>query len=152
MRRTIDEGTYLKVIKKTEFRCGYCGVPLDDKSATIDHKHPRALGGSGEIENLVVACRQCNGQKRHKTVDEFRDFIFDSIAAGLHKTLDYLAKTERFIGDNDILEIEQGVAGLGLLLERKRQSQSIEFYFERLERLRASPERKTNNITVEALQ
>ena len=48
--------------------CHYCGMPLFDehprstKSPTIDHIHPRSMGGSG-WENQASACRKCNEDK-----------------------------------------------------------------------------------------
>lgn len=49
--------------------CHYCHVALDDKTRTADHIVPRAAGGSGVYENLVLACKQCNhkhGDSTHK--------------------------------------------------------------------------------------
>jgi len=50
--------------------CLWCGLklmlyihltfPRHKRRATLDHVHPRALGGSGDPENLVLACNGCN--------------------------------------------------------------------------------------------
>lgn len=29
----------------------------------IDHLHPESLGGSGDVDNLVLACQGCNRRK-----------------------------------------------------------------------------------------
>ena len=39
--------------------CAYCGSPAD----TLDHVRPRLHGGLTVRENLVPACRHCNGKK-----------------------------------------------------------------------------------------
>jgi 5-methylcytosine-specific restriction endonuclease McrA len=39
--------------------CAYCNAPAD----TLDHVLPRSCGGLTVIENLVPACRRCNGAK-----------------------------------------------------------------------------------------
>jgi 5-methylcytosine-specific restriction endonuclease McrA len=39
--------------------CAYCADPAD----TLDHVRPRFQGGLTVAENLVPACRRCNGAK-----------------------------------------------------------------------------------------
>jgi 5-methylcytosine-specific restriction endonuclease McrA len=39
--------------------CAYCGEQAD----TLDHVLPRSQGGLTVMENLVPACRRCNGSK-----------------------------------------------------------------------------------------
>ena len=41
-------------------KCVYCG---STNNLTIDHVHPRTLGGKDEASNLVCACRKCNQAK-----------------------------------------------------------------------------------------
>jgi 5-methylcytosine-specific restriction endonuclease McrA len=58
-----------KSISKQRFRrsifeawagcCAYCGNPAD----TLDHVTPRIQGGSTVKQNLVPACKHCNGKK-----------------------------------------------------------------------------------------
>jgi hypothetical protein len=58
-----------KKITKARFRrrifeawasqCAYCTDPAD----TLDHVLPRSRGGLTVAENLVPACRRCNGAK-----------------------------------------------------------------------------------------
>ena len=58
--------------------CYYCGVPLV-KSADpqainapqLEHRIPQCQGGTYALENLVLACRHCNGFKRHSTEQNF---------------------------------------------------------------------------------
>lgn len=47
-------------------RCRYCRAP----AATIDHVAPRAQGGSDDLENLVVCCRNCNSKKWARTPEQ----------------------------------------------------------------------------------
>jgi len=45
-------------------QCAYCsrtGVPLE-----ADHFHPPSRGGAETVENVVPACRRCNGSKGNK--------------------------------------------------------------------------------------
>tara|TARA_R110002074_G_scaffold8679_8_gene35335 strand:+ start:867 stop:1421 length:555 start_codon:yes stop_codon:yes gene_type:complete len=46
--------------------CQYCEKPLDLKSSTYDHVVPRSLGGTHNWENVVIACRTCNGKKGNR--------------------------------------------------------------------------------------
>lgn len=56
-------------LKKLMPNCWYCGV---ESPNTVDHVTPTFLGGSNEIDNLVMACKKCNSSKRALTIDEFR--------------------------------------------------------------------------------
>ena len=58
-------------------RCAYCGTPIEpgrsgDNALQIDHVHPRHLGGTDDVGNLVPACRRCNHYKKTFSVEEFR--------------------------------------------------------------------------------
>jgi 5-methylcytosine-specific restriction endonuclease McrA len=47
--------------------CAYCG-----RTATeIDHVVPVSLGGTGDVANLVPACRECNARKSNASLAEF---------------------------------------------------------------------------------
>lgn len=41
-------------------RCHWCRVTLTRRTATLDHLHPVAKGGTDWPENLVLACSVCN--------------------------------------------------------------------------------------------
>jgi 5-methylcytosine-specific restriction endonuclease McrA len=47
--------------------CGYCGGAATE----IDHVVPVSLGGTGELTNLVPACRSCNARKSKAAVSDF---------------------------------------------------------------------------------
>lgn len=44
-------------------RCSYCGEPLTEETATMDHVIPRHLGGTDDVDNLTLACEKCNRGK-----------------------------------------------------------------------------------------
>lgn len=44
-------------------RCVYCATTLNLDSATLDHVHPLAHGGTHTPGNLVLACTRCNRMK-----------------------------------------------------------------------------------------
>jgi 5-methylcytosine-specific restriction endonuclease McrA len=46
--------------------CGYCGRTGE----TMDHVLPRSRGGRTEWENVVWACKPCNGRKADKLLSE----------------------------------------------------------------------------------
>ena len=48
--------------------CGHCGAT---DLLQIDHKVPRSLGGTADMDNLHVLCRRCNVAKGTLTWDEF---------------------------------------------------------------------------------
>ncbi len=78
---TIEEvGTALRpvsrrrrqVFERCAGSCHYCGERLQlDGAWHADHAHPRALGGTDDIINLVAACARCNLAKRDRTALEY---------------------------------------------------------------------------------
>ena len=64
----------LAIYKKTNGRCGYCGVKLG--KFHIDHIVPISCAqGSNEMKNLLAACPPCNNLKNTFTLEEFRKEI-----------------------------------------------------------------------------
>jgi hypothetical protein len=65
-------------------RCHYCDVELNfsdephtlTRRATIDHQTPRARGGSNHLNNLVLACSECNSHKQRRP---YLDFLFETM-------------------------------------------------------------------------
>lgn len=54
------------VFIRDEHACQYCGRSAEN----VDHVIPRSRGGGHEWENVVAACRRCNGRKRDQTPAE----------------------------------------------------------------------------------
>jgi hypothetical protein len=57
------------VREKAQFRCEYCHA--DERwqfiRFTIDHIIPQSVGGSDEIDNLALACRNCNERRGNRS-------------------------------------------------------------------------------------
>jgi hypothetical protein len=44
--------------------CVYCGIPLNENNATIDHVIPRTFDGEpSHSRNMVLSCATCNNKK-----------------------------------------------------------------------------------------
>ncbi len=56
------------VFIRDDHACQYCGRAAEN----VDHVVPRSRGGGHEWENVVAACRRCNGRKRDQTPAEAR--------------------------------------------------------------------------------
>lgn len=69
-RRAITNALRMEVFARDNFTCRYCGRKPPDVQLQPDHVHPVAKGGSGDIENLVTACKECNTGKGAKTLTE----------------------------------------------------------------------------------
>ena len=52
-------------------RCVYCATALDFETATLDHVHPLAHGGTNSAGNVVLACTHCNSLKSDQLPAEF---------------------------------------------------------------------------------
>jgi len=60
----ISKSVRFRILKRDGFRCRYCGKSADNGAVLhIDHKIPRCEGGSGNEDNLVTACADCNHGK-----------------------------------------------------------------------------------------
>ena len=55
------------VFKRDNHKCQYCNSVKD---LTLDHVQPKSRGGKTTWDNLVTACRPCNGKKGDFTPDE----------------------------------------------------------------------------------
>jgi 5-methylcytosine-specific restriction endonuclease McrA len=51
--------------------CRYCRLKTPWEAGTVDHRIPRARGGSDEMENLVFSCEPCNTEKGTMSEDEY---------------------------------------------------------------------------------
>ncbi|QAV25590.1 HNH endonuclease [Neobacillus thermocopriae] len=57
------------LLEKFGRKCCYCGkenVPLE-----VEHIIPKSRGGTDRIDNLCIACRDCNQRKGNQTAEEF---------------------------------------------------------------------------------
>lgn len=65
-------------LKKTQWwlnllqvgKCEYCGENFDSEDLTMDHRIPVVRGGKSTKSNVVVACRDCNSNKKAATPAE----------------------------------------------------------------------------------
>lgn len=62
-------------------RCAYCGA---SRELQIDHLLPVSRGGGDEIQNLTLACVDCNKKKGTQTAAEFGFRELALLCAGAH--------------------------------------------------------------------
>ena len=67
-RGTSWDALRLKVLDRDGWTCNYCGKHLEGSDGTADHVVPKNLGGEDRLDNLVAACRKCNGSKQDRTL------------------------------------------------------------------------------------
>jgi 5-methylcytosine-specific restriction endonuclease McrA len=63
----------IEYLTKVYTHCAYCSTPLTSDNTHIDHIHPLSKEGSHSIDNVVLACKDCNLQKNAKTLDQWLD-------------------------------------------------------------------------------
>ena len=51
------------VYLRDKFTCQYCGKRFPTSELTFDHLVPRFKGGKTDWDNIITACRCCNGKK-----------------------------------------------------------------------------------------
>lgn len=69
----VSQWTAPAALRKTvydadNYECVYCGSA---EFLSLDHKTSELHGGTNDFDNLVTACRTCNGAKRDMTFDEY---------------------------------------------------------------------------------
>jgi 5-methylcytosine-specific restriction endonuclease McrA len=72
-RRTLGFAKNFLINNETA-KCIYCDILLDNDNATADHIIPVSKGGNNCQVNIVVCCKQCNGERGNK---HFNDFIVE---------------------------------------------------------------------------
>lgn len=65
--------------------CAYCGGDSGDPILEVEHKHPRAQGGTNSIHNLVIACRTCNQHKGNRTLAAWLQVLKNSKLDNIRK-------------------------------------------------------------------
>ena len=63
------------ILKKQRCRCIYCGVKLDSKNLTLDHRIPLSRNGKNAVDNIDCTCYDCNVLKHARTKSEFKAFL-----------------------------------------------------------------------------
>jgi 5-methylcytosine-specific restriction endonuclease McrA len=58
------------ILIRDKYTCAYCKEVFNEKSLSLDHIIPKSRGGSSKWENLVAACKMCNGKKGDRTPEE----------------------------------------------------------------------------------
>jgi 5-methylcytosine-specific restriction endonuclease McrA len=59
-----------RVVERDGYACSYCKRQVDDKFH-CDHVIPRSKGGKSELDNLAVACKNCNSSKKDLLISEW---------------------------------------------------------------------------------
>lgn len=81
--------------------CYYCKKRFPRNEITMDHMYPRSLGGPTIPQNLIPACKGCNGDKSDMTYDQF-------------KTLLSLKASQRDSYANKINALKEGFKRIGM--------------------------------------
>jgi 5-methylcytosine-specific restriction endonuclease McrA len=73
--------TRAAVIARDKRVCQYCGKSkLYKQQLHLDHVIPDSAGGRFTLDNLVVACKQCNTRKGRKMVDQYINDRLETLA------------------------------------------------------------------------
>lgn len=58
------------LFQRDNFICQYCGKRFKEQELTVDHVHPKSLGGGSNWGNTVTSCKACNNLKGNQTLDQ----------------------------------------------------------------------------------
>lgn len=87
---TIDETEYNALFESQDGFCAYCskwmrmaGDHCHPDFCNVEHIFPISRGGEHRIENIVLACRECNSSKGMQTIAEWRPELLQKIGNGI---------------------------------------------------------------------
>jgi 5-methylcytosine-specific restriction endonuclease McrA len=66
-RNPIQAALKHEVLKQAKYRCQDCGASNKDTELEVDHIIPVVQGGTDELDNLQVLCKDCNIKKNNRT-------------------------------------------------------------------------------------
>lgn len=67
----ISEHDVLDALKRTNFKCFYCGDNIKSKTWHLDHVFPISLGGLNIATNITPSCKECNLMKSNMPIEYF---------------------------------------------------------------------------------
>lgn len=82
------------LLVRDRYTCQYCGSQPGRQDLTIDHIVPKSKGGATTWENVVAACRRCNGKKGNKTPAEAGMKLLAEPARPQYFAMAYLTSVE----------------------------------------------------------
>ena len=80
---------------RDNFTCQYCEEKHQAGYLTIDHIHPRALGGQTTWKNVVTACQPCNQRKADLSYKDAQELLNMELVKGKPKRPDSMLLTIR---------------------------------------------------------
>lgn len=84
----VSETLRARVVTQAGGVCEYCHYPEEFNSGrfAVDHILPRVLGGTDDLNNLALSCRNCNERKQDAT--EAQDPLTEAIVPLFHPRRD----------------------------------------------------------------
>jgi len=132
-----------KVYDKYNGRCAYCGCEITLDNFQVDHKLPKAAGGTDNFDNLMPACKECNHYKRALDIHTFRKEWLGK----LHTRIKRIPKnptSEK--GKRYKAYMEKILTKYGISEDKPFDGK---FYFEKLEQVNNKKAKATKQIKVE---
>ncbi len=71
-RRRLTKPERMRIFKKTNGHCAYCGCKITYNEMQIDHVISIYNGGEDTESNMLPACRSCNHYKGSSSLGAFR--------------------------------------------------------------------------------
>ena len=72
MSRYIKRERKEEALELSNYKCAYCGDPLEEYGLQFDHVVPISKGGDAERGNILAACKRCNISKNDLDFIEFK--------------------------------------------------------------------------------
>ena len=66
---------FLTYFMKGRHYCYYCKKTFPRTEITMDHMYPRSTGGPTIPQNLIPACKHCNGEKSNLTTEQYLIYL-----------------------------------------------------------------------------
>lgn len=83
---SINQRLRFRIFMRDGFTCQYCGLKAPATQLHVDHRLPRAKGGTDEETNLVTACITCNSGKSDMLIPITLTFQDGPLPGQTHQT------------------------------------------------------------------
>lgn len=60
-----------ELVERQQFKCALTGIEITPKRSSLDHRDPRSLGGTDDVDNLQVVLPMINRAKTNMSERQF---------------------------------------------------------------------------------
>ncbi|NLO83054.1 MAG: HNH endonuclease [Clostridiales bacterium] len=71
------------IYERDERKCRFCSKHLKYHQASLDHYLPKSQGGTNDVFNLILSCKNCNNTKKSSVPDDYEELMINLFKIGV---------------------------------------------------------------------